>query len=148
MPVKEALRIAQEESLDLVEVSPEADPPVCRILNFGKYKYQKSKRDQNARKKQKTSQLKEIQLRPKTEQHDYEFKIRHVQRFLEEGHKIKITIKFRGREMSHTDRGQSLLDKMIIDLGEAIRVEVPPRLEGRNLSMIIAPKSGKTTKAP
>lgn len=140
VPIEEALRLAREEQLDLVEVAAAAKPPVCRILNYGKYRYQKSKRDQIARKKQKGSQLKEIQMRPKTEQHDFDFKMRHVKRFLEGGHKIKVTVKFRGREMSHTDRGKSLLDKVAVELQEDARIEVPPKLEGRRYSMIIAPK--------
>lgn len=143
VPIQEALRLAKEEGLDLVEVAPSVEPPVCRILNFGKYKFQQNKRDQVARKKQKVSQLKEIQLRPKTEQHDFEFKVGHIRKFIGQGHKIKVTIKFRGREMSHTDQGRLMLEQIQEILGEEVRIEVPARLEGRNMSMIIAPKAKK-----
>ncbi len=138
--IDEALRIASEQKLDLVEVAPQADPPVCRIMNYGKYKFQKSKRDQAAKKRQKTFQVKEVKFRPKTEEHDYQFKLKHVQRFLKSGNKVKATIMFRGREMAYTDFGRQILQRVTEEVEELGQVESPPKLEGRNMSMILAPK--------
>ena len=140
MPISEALRIAQERELDLVEVAPEAVPPVCRIMDFGKFKYQQSRRAKDARKKQTIIQVKEVKMGPKTDEHDFQFKARHVRRFLEDGNKAKVTIRFRGREMAHTELGRKLLDRMSQDLSDIATVESFPKLEGRNLVMILTPK--------
>jgi translation initiation factor IF-3 len=141
LPISEALRIAAERELDLVEVAPEAVPPVCRIMDFGKFKYQQSRRAKDARKKQTIIQVKEVKMGPKTDEHDFQFKARHVRRFLEEGNKAKVTIRFRGREMAHTELGRKLLDRMSHDLTDIATIESLPKLEGRNLVMILTPKA-------
>jgi translation initiation factor IF-3 len=124
-----------------VEVSPTAVPPVCRIMDFGKFKYQQSKKLQEAKKKQVQVQLKEVKLRPKTDEHDLQFKIKHVRRFLEEGNKAKITVVFRGREITHMELGQVALDKFVEELQDIALIEVRPKMEGRNMFIIVAPKS-------
>ena len=139
VPTQEALRQAQELDLDLVEVAPQADPPVCRIMDYGKYKYERDIRQKEARKKQSRVDLKEIKFRPKIDPHDYATKKGHVSRFLTSGAKVKITIMFRGREMAHTDLGRKILDRLVTDLGESIVVEAMPKQEGRNMIMVIAP---------
>jgi translation initiation factor IF-3 len=141
LPIGEALRIAAERELDLVEVAPEAAPPVCRIMDFGKFKYQQSRRAKDARKKQTIIQVKEVKMGPKTDEHDFQFKARHVRRFLEDGNKAKVTIRFRGREMAHTELGRKLLDRMSHDLTDIATIESFPKLEGRNLVMILTPKA-------
>jgi translation initiation factor IF-3 len=141
LPISEALRIAAERELDLVEVAPEAVPPVCRIMDFGKFKYQQSRRAKDARKKQTIIQVKEVKMGPKTDDHDFQFKARHVRRFLEDGNKAKVTIRFRGREMAHTELGRKLLDRMSQDLTDIATIESFPKLEGRNLVMILTPKA-------
>jgi translation initiation factor IF-3 len=141
LPISEALRIAAERELDLVEVAPEAVPPVCRIMDFGKFKYQQSRRAKDARKKQTIIQVKEVKMGPKTDEHDFQFKARHVRRFLEDGNKAKVTIRFRGREMAHTELGRKLLDRMSHDLTDIATIESFPKLEGRNLVMILTPKA-------
>jgi translation initiation factor IF-3 len=141
LPISEALRIAAERELDLVEVAPEAVPPVCRIMDFGKFKYQQSRRAKDARKKQTIIQVKEVKMGPKTDDHDFQFKARHVRRFLEDGNKAKVTIRFRGREMAHTELGRKLLDRMSHDLTDIATIESFPKLEGRNLVMILTPKA-------
>ncbi len=140
LPISEALRIAQERELDLVEVAPEAAPPVCRIMDFGKFKYQQSRRAKDARKKQTIIQVKEVKMGPKTDEHDFQFKTRHVRRFLADGNKAKVTIRFRGREMAHTELGRKLLDRMSQDMADIATIESFPKLEGRNLVMILTPK--------
>ncbi len=141
MPTQEALQLADEQGLDLVEVAPNERPPVCRIMDYGKYKYQRSKRQQQAKKKQKVILVKEIKLRPKTEEHDYQFKTQHVRRFLQDGHKAKVTIIFRGREMAHTELGRRVLDRIIIDLEDVASVEQMPKQEGRNMTLVLSPRS-------
>jgi translation initiation factor IF-3 len=141
MVVQEAIQLAEEQGLDLVEVAPDARPPVCRIMDFGKYKYQQSKRLQQAKKKQKVISVKEIKLRPKTEEHDYQFKTQHVRRFLQDGHKTKVTIVFRGRELAHTELGRQMLDRVATDLQDIGAVEQTPRQEGRNMTMVLSPRS-------
>ncbi|MEA2555178.1 MAG: translation initiation factor [Actinomycetota bacterium] len=136
---QDALRQAQDLDLDLVEVAPQADPPVCRIMDYGKYKYERDIRQKEARKKQSRVDLKEIKFRPKIDPHDYATKKGHVSRFLTSGAKVKITIMFRGREMAHTDLGRKILDRLVTDLGESIVVEAMPKQEGRNMIMVIAP---------
>jgi translation initiation factor IF-3 len=139
--IREALAYAQERQLDLVEVSPTARPPVCRVMDFGKYKYEQNKKQQKARKKQHVTHLKEVKLRPKIEEHDYAFKVNHGRRFLELHDKVKFTVTFRGREMAHTDAGYRLLEKVVKDLEEVGQVENPARLEGRNLVLLMVPRS-------
>ncbi len=139
----DALQMAQEAHLDLVEIAPTAKPPVCRIMDFGKYRYEQQKREKEARKKQKTFDLKEVKLRPGIEDHDFEVKFKNALRFLQDGDKVKVTIMFRGRELSHPELGQVLLQRMAEQLkGNAI-VEKQPKLEGRNMTMILFPKSSK-----
>ena len=140
LPLHEALLLAEAQHLDLVEVSPTAVPPVCRIMDFGKFKYQQSKKLQEAKKKQVQVQLKEVKLRPKTDEHDLQFKIKHVRRFLDEGNKAKITVVFRGREITHMELGQTALDKFVEDLQDIGVIEVKPKMEGRNMFIIVAPK--------
>jgi translation initiation factor IF-3 len=132
--------MAADRELDLVEVSPTAVPPVCRIMDFGKFKYQQSKKLQEAKKKQVQVQLKEVKLRPKTDDHDLEFKVKHVKRFLDEGNKAKITMVFRGREITHTNLGLEILDQIAEELQEIAVIEVRPKMEGRSMYMIVAPK--------
>jgi translation initiation factor IF-3 len=136
---REALRRAQELDLDLVEVAPQAAPPVCRIMDYGKFKYERDLRQKEARRKQSRSGLKEIKFRPKIDPHDYATKKGHVERFLRGGNKVKVTIMFRGREMAHTQLGRKILDRLVGDLGEAIVVESMPKQEGRNMIMVISP---------
>jgi translation initiation factor IF-3 len=132
--------MAESQQLDLVEVSPTAVPPVCRIMDYGKFKYQQSKKMQEAKKKQVQVQLKEIKLRPKTDEHDLLFKINHVRRFLEEGNKAKITLVFRGREITHMEYGQKALDRFAQELEDVAIIEVRQKMEGRSMYMIVAPK--------
>ncbi len=140
LPIKEALAHAAEAHLDLVEVAPQASPPVCRVMDYGKFKYQQSKKQQEARRRQTIIQVKEVKVRPKIEEHDMGFKLRNTRRFLEDGDKVKISVIFRGREIAHTDRGFRLLAQMAEALADMATVEQPPKLEGRNLSMIVSPK--------
>lgn len=141
MPPREALQIALERGLDLVEVAPAAKPPVCKIMDVGKYKYEQSKREREARKKQHVVSLKEVKLRPNIEDNDFQTKIRNAIRFLEEGDKVKVTIMFRGREMSHPELGRDLLDRVAEVVQELGSVERAAKLEGRNMSVIISPKT-------
>jgi len=136
---REALRQARELDLDLVEVAPQADPPVCRIMDYGKFKYERDIKLKEARKKQSRTELKEIKFRPKIDPHDYGTKKGHVVRFLNGGNKVKVTIMFRGREMAHTDLGRKILDRLITDLADMVVVESNPKQEGRNMIMVIAP---------
>ncbi|MDD2320565.1 MAG: translation initiation factor IF-3 [Geobacteraceae bacterium] len=140
LQLKEALALAESQHLDLVEVSPTAVPPVCRIMDYGKFKYQQSKKLQEAKKKQVQIQLKEIKLRPKTDEHDIQFKIKHARRFLEEGNKAKISVVFRGREITHTELGQRSLDRFVAELEDIAVIEVRPRMEGRSMYIIVSPK--------
>ncbi|WP_027183961.1 translation initiation factor IF-3 [Desulfovibrio inopinatus] len=143
LQTQEALRIAQEKGLDLVEVASGAEPPVCRIMDYGKFKYQQQKRQQEARKKQTTIQLKEIKVRPKTDEHDYQTKLKHIRRFIEAGDRCKVTVFFRGREIVHKDRGLTILNRVIEDLKEIAKVDQPPRSEGRTMNMMLAPTAKK-----
>ena len=135
----DALRAARELDLDLVEVAPQADPPVARIMDYGKYKYERDVRQKEARKKQSRTGLKEIKFRPKIDPHDYATKKGHVERFLRGGNKVKVTIMFRGREMAHTDLGRKILDRLVADLQDMVVVEAMPKQEGRNMIMVISP---------
>ena len=139
VPIAEALERAEEAGLDLVEISPNSDPPVCKILDFGKYKYEAQKKRAEARKRQKTFDIKEIKMRPSIEKHDYDFKMRSIMRFLEDGDKVKVTIRFRGRELAHQDRAIDVLNRVRGDLEDRAKVEQHPRLEGRQMTMVIAP---------
>jgi translation initiation factor IF-3 len=140
MATREALAQAAELHLDLVEVAPQASPPVCRIMDYGKFKYQQSKKQQEARRRQTIIQVKEIKVRPKIEEHDMGFKLKNTRKFLGEGDKVKISVIFRGREIAHTDRGFKILSQMAEALADVGTVEQAPRLEGRNMSMIVTPK--------
>jgi translation initiation factor IF-3 len=135
-----AMQMAEEAGLDLVEISPTAVPPVCKIMDFGKFKYETQKREAEARKKQKVIEIKEIKFRPGTDTHDYDVKMRSVVKFLEEGDKVKITLRFRGREMAHQDLGMELLKRVEADVAEIGKIESFPRLEGRQMVMMIGPK--------
>ena len=135
-----ALRKADEAGLDLVEISPNAAPPVCKILDIGKYKYEEQKRKNEARKKQKVIEVKEIKLRPNIDDHDYDVKKRAMERFLEEGDKVKVTLRFRGREMAHQELGVALLNRVKTDFTEQAKVESEPRPEGRQIVMVLAPR--------
>jgi translation initiation factor IF-3 len=139
LAIDAALEKAGEFGLDLVEVNPMAKPPVCKIMDYGKFKYEEKKRASEAKKKQVVVHLKEVKLRPKTEEHDYEFKVRNVKRFLEEGNKARVTIMFRGREITHKELGTAILDDVVKDVKEVGVVEQPPRMEGRQMFMILAP---------
>ena len=141
MPSREALRIAKEQGLDLVEVAPNSQPPVCRVMDYGKFKYQQSKKSQEAKKSQTTIQVKEIKVRPGTEEHDIQYKLRNIKRFLGQGNKVKVRIFFKGREIAHSDIGKHLLERIADEVEDLGVVERRPRLDGRNMVMIIAPKS-------
>jgi translation initiation factor IF-3 len=140
MSLGDALRLAESKELDLVEVSPMARPPVCRIMDYGKFKYEQAKKAQEARKKQAVVSIKEIKMRPKTDEHDFDFKLKNVRRFLGEGSKTKITVVFRGREMAHPEFGRRMLDRVTDELKDVATIEQSPRMEGRTISMIVAPK--------
>ncbi|SHJ07872.1 translation initiation factor IF-3 [Anaerovibrio lipolyticus DSM 3074] len=141
MQVKDALNMAMEQHLDLVEIAPKAKPPVCRIMDYGKYRYEKQKREKEARKKQKVISIKEVKLRPNIEQHDFDVKLKNATRFLADGDKVKVTIMFRGREMSHPELGKDILSKFADALKDSVTVERDAKLEGRNMIMILAPKA-------
>jgi translation initiation factor IF-3 len=139
LSIAEALASAEEKGLDLVEVSPGSDPPVCRIMDYGKYKYQQAKRASEAKKKQVRVELKEVKMRPKTDEHDFQFKVKHARRFLEEGNKVKLTIMFRGRENAHPERGMLQLEKAVEALKDVGQVEARPNKMGRFMSMVLGP---------
>lgn len=140
MSIKDALALAVEAHLDLVEVAPQATPPVCRIMDYGKFKYQQSKKQQEARRRQTIIQVKEVKVRPKIEEHDMAFKLKNIRRFLADRDKVKVTMIFRGREMAHQDRGYRILQQMMEALADVGTVEQEPKHEGRTLFMIVAPK--------
>ena len=140
VPIGEARARAEEVGLDLVEISPNADPPVCKILDYGKLKYEEQKKRNVARKKQKVIEVKEIKMRPNIDIHDYDFKMRAIHRFLDEGDKVKVTMRFRGREMAHQEIGMQVLDRVRGDLEELAKVEQFPKMEGRQMTMVMAPK--------
>jgi translation initiation factor IF-3 len=140
VPIRQALDMAVEAGLDLVEISPNAEPPVAKILDYGKFKYQEQKRRNEARKKQKVIEIKEIKMRPTIDDNDYDVKMRAMRRFLDEGDKVKVTVRFRGREMLHQDLGLKVLHRVRDDLQDAAKVEQHPKMEGRQLTMVIAVK--------
>lgn len=139
IPTSEALRLAQEKGLDLVEVAAAADPPVCRIMDYGKFKYQQQKKQQEARKKATVILVKEIKVRPKTDEHDYQTKVKHIRRFLEDGDRCKVAVFFRGREIVHKDRGQAMLDRVVVDTQDIAKLEQAALAEGRTLVMMLTP---------
>ena len=139
-PTQDAITLAREAGLDLVEISPNTSPPVCKILDYGKFKYQAQKKAAEARKKQKTVELKEIKLRPGIDRHDYQVKMRSMRRFFEEGDKVKVTLRFRGREMAHQELGYKLLQRVREDMANLAKVEAEPMSEGRQIVMILAPR--------
>ncbi|MEE3717756.1 translation initiation factor IF-3 [Tumidithrix elongata RA019] len=137
---KEALKMAEEKELDLVLVSDKADPPVCRIMDYGKFKFEQEKKAREARKKQHTADVKEVKMRYKIEPHDYQVRINHAERFLKDGDKVKATVMFRGREIQHADLAEDLLNRMAVDLQGVAEIQQPPKREGRNITMLMAPK--------
>ncbi|MBL8682635.1 MAG: translation initiation factor IF-3 [Myxococcales bacterium] len=151
MSSSEALRLAQDRGLDLVEVNPKAEPPVCKVMDYGKFKYEEKKKANEQRKRQTTVEIKEVKVRPKTDEHDLDTKIKHIKRFLEEGNKAKITVRFRGREVTHPEKGREVVDDIIKALEGLIVVEQMPVMEGKAMTALIAPKPGafkKATPAP
>ena len=144
--IEEAQRIALEQDFDLVEVAPQADPPVCKVMDYGKYCYEMEQKQKAARKKQSIIVVKEMKLRPKIDIHDYETKKKHVIRFLEHGDKVKVTIMFRGREMNHTELGLNLLNRLADETGDLASVESQPRLDGRNMTMVLTPHTAEHKK--
>jgi translation initiation factor IF-3 len=140
MPVDEAISTAEDRGLDLVEVAPEARPPVVRIMDYGKFKYEAARKAREARKKQHHIQIKEVKFRPGIEEHDFEFKLRHARRFLDEGNKVKATMMFRGRQLTHPELGKEVLARLAEALDDIGKVEMQPMLEGRNMTMILAPR--------
>ena len=146
MATRDALRLAEEQHLDLVEIAPKAKPPVCRIMDFGKYRYEQQKREKEAKKKQKVINIKEVKLRPNIEQHDFDVKLKNALRFVEEGNKVKVTIMFRGRELSHPELGKTVLGRVAEALGDRVSIERNAKLEGKNMTMIVAPKVQKASK--
>lgn len=147
LPTHEALRLAEEKGLDLVEISPRAFPPVCRIMDYGKYKYEEAKKKQQAKKRASTVETKEIKFRPKTEGHDMDFKVKHVRRFLEEGNKVRLAVVFRGREITHPQTGLAVLHRVIERCADISTVEANQNMEGRRMIMVISPKPGVVRKA-
>jgi len=147
MPTRDAIRLAAERGYDLVEISPGARPPVCKVMDYGKYKYGLAKKAKDAKKKQRFLQLKEMRFRPKTEDHDYTFKMRHVREFLTQGNKVKVLVVFRGRERAHMEFGQKILDKLKVDLSEVGEPGPKPRMEGRILTLTFVPKAQDKSSA-
>jgi translation initiation factor IF-3 len=148
METGSALDMAREQDLDLVEVAPQADPPVCRIMDYGKYKYEQAVKQRESRKKQSQVVVKEMKMRPKIDSHDYETKKGHVERFLHQGAKVKVTIMFRGRETMHPENGQRLLDRLADEVSEIARVDTPPKLDGRNMTMVLSPLKEAVAQKP
>lgn len=146
VPLSEALKLAKEKNLDLVNVAPQAKPPVCRIMDFGKYKYEQRKKDKEAKKKQKTITVKEIKMRPNIEEHDFKVKVKNCMRFLDNGDKVKVTIIFRGREITHPELGEQLGLKLAEELSSVGVVEKPAKIEGRNMVMVLSPKNPSGSK--
>ena len=141
--IPDALVMAQEAGLDLVEIAPQAVPPVCKILDYGKFRFELEKKNRESKKKQKLIKMKEIRMQPKIEEHDLQFKSKHVKEFLDEGNKVKVTVRFRGRELAHTERGKIVLDKVLAILEDSFVLEKEPAMEGRFMSMVIGPKGKK-----
>lgn len=148
MPTHEARALAEEMGLDLVEISPRARPPVCRIMDYGRFKYEQAKKQQQSRKHATSMEVKEVKFRPKTEKHDMDFKTKHVRRFLEEGNKVRLVITFRGREIVHPETGVAVLDKVVESVADLAQVEQRPNMEGRRMLMVIGPKVGVIKRQP
>ena len=148
MPPPQALAIARQKGLDLVEIAATANPPVCRIMDFGRYQYQEQKRARSAKKHQKVIEVKEIKFRPKVDEHDYQFKKKHIERFLSDGDKVKATIFFRGREMAHPEIGRRILERLIDELADVAMAETTPRQEGNQMHTILSQKAGAKKPAP
>ncbi len=146
VPTFEALQMARDAGLDLVEVAPQAQPPVCKLLDYGKYKFELEKKIRESRKHQKQVRIKEIRMQPKIDGHDLEFKTRHIQEFLDEGDKVKVTVRFRGRELAHTELGKDVLDRILQMLGDTFLLEKPAQMEGRTMSLLLNPKGTKAKK--
>lgn len=147
MPVSEAIRIAEAGGLDLVEVSPKADPPVCKIMDYGRFKYEKSKQAKAARKNQSTVSVKEVKFRPKTDTHDFDVKVKRLKRFIEEGHKVKLTVVFRGREIVHPETGQTILQRVVDVMGDELHIDHMPVMEGRRMVMMVSAGTAVQPKA-
>lgn len=145
--IRDALKIAQEKKQDLVEIAPQADPPVCKVIDFGKFKYEIQKREKKQKQNQHVSLLKEIRFHPGTDTHDFEFKSKHAINFLEEGHKVKAVVMFKGRELAYTEKGTELLTRFIEKTGDLAKVESPIKMEGRNMNVILVPQKIKAKKA-
>jgi translation initiation factor IF-3 len=145
VPTIQALQMARDGGLDLVEVAPQAQPPVCKLLDYGKYKFELEKKNRESRKHQKQIRIKEIRMQPKIDEHDLEFKTRHIREFLDEGNKVKVTVRFRGRELAHTELGKEVLDKILQMLSDSFTIEKPAQMEGRTMSLLLNPK-GKAKK--
>jgi translation initiation factor IF-3 len=140
VPMEEAFAMATARGLDLVEVSPDAEPPVCKIIDYGKFRYQQDKRGREAKKKQRVIQVKEVRMRPKTEENDYQVKSRQIRRFLEEGNKAKVSMRFRGREHEHAELGQQKLERLMLEMHDVANIEQAPQMEGRMITMVLSPK--------
>lgn len=147
MPTHQALRLAEDKGYDLVEISPQAAPPVCRIMDYGKFKFEEAKKKQQQKKSATAFEIKEIKFRPKTDDHDMDFKVKHVRRFLEEGNKVRLAVVFRGREIVHPQTGKAVLDRVVARCDDIASVEMRPNLEGKRMSMLIAPKPAVVQKA-
>ncbi len=145
--VRDAIRLSEERGLDLVEIAPQATPPVCKIIDFGKFKYEQQKREKIQKKNQVVSVLKEIRLHPNTDVHDFEFKVKHAINFLEDGNKVKVSVLFKGREMAYTEQGKELLEKFVERIEDIAKVESPIKLEGRNMTVMLVPQSKKVKKS-
>ncbi|HBG23070.1 MAG TPA: translation initiation factor IF-3 [Peptococcaceae bacterium] len=146
LPVREGIRLAMEQNLDLVEVAPQVKPPVCRVMDYGKYKYEQSKKQKDARKKQRVITVKEVKMRPRIDVHDFQVKVRNAKRFLASGDKVKVTLMFRGREIAHASLGQGLCMKFYKELEEIAVMEKVPKVEGRNMIMVLAPRTQEQVK--
>lgn len=148
MSPREGLEIARKRGLDLIEIVPNANPPVCKIMDFGKFRYEQTKKEKLQRKHQHVTQLKELRFHPNTDDHDFEFKVRHARRFIEEGHKVKATVVFKGREITYKEHGEALLQRMVEQVQDIAKVDQEARLEGRSMAMIFAPDKGAKKKNP
>jgi translation initiation factor IF-3 len=148
MFTRDAIALAQQGGLDLVEVAPNEVPPVCKLMDYGKFKYDQTKKERDARKTQKQVVLKEVRLSPKIDEHDVEYRTKMVRRFLDEGNKVKLTVKFKGRELAHTNLGRDVLEQVRLTLGDNVIIEAPPKMEGKSMTMILAPRPGKNAPRP
>jgi translation initiation factor IF-3 len=148
MFTRDAIALAQQRGLDLVEVAPNEVPPVCKLMDYGKFKYDQTKKERDARKTQKQVILKEVRLSPKIDEHDIDYRTKMVRRFLDEGNKVKLTVKFKGRELAHTNLGRDVLEQVRLTLGDNVIIEAPPKMEGKSMTMILAPRPAKSAPRP